>query len=377
MARGTRTKVGAGALLLLLIGGAFWAGRVTMRPVDVPVDMPASEVLADVAEQTVGRSLNLNVTVAQPKRALAANTLTGVVTEIRAPGEVTQGDVLYRVAGVPVRAVAGEMPFYRPLGQNDRGADVKQLEDALVGLKLLPRADDRFDSATANAVKAWQARLGVPQTGSVPLGEIVAAPALPAALLLDQEAIALGGVLSGGERIVFGASGDATFQLRLSQQQARLIPESAVVTMSYEGRDWTAIISSTEQRDTGDIVHHLSAPGGGPVCGDDCAVVATGAELSILSKVAVVQPASGPAVPVASVITAPDGSASVTVVDAAGNRTRRPVTVVGSQDGVAVVDGVRVGERVQVLAPSGSGQAGNGQDGGQAGAPGGTETPGR
>ena len=37
-------------------------------------------------------------------------------------------------------------------------------------------------------------------------------------------------------------------------------------------------------------------------------------------------------------------------MDAAGTRTARPVTVLGSQDGVAVVDGVAEGERVQVLA---------------------------
>ena len=375
MTRGTGKKVAVGVAVIGLVAAAFWAGRVTMQPAVVATDLPASEVLADVTEATVGRTLNLNVTVAQPKRALAANTLTGVVTAIRAPGEVAQGDVLYRVADVPVRAVAGELPFYRPLGQGDRGADVKQLENTLVSLRLLSRADDRFDAATTNAVKVWQGRLGIPKSGSVPLGEMVAVPTLPAALLLDAEEIALGGVLAGGELIVFGASGDATFELRLAQQQARLIPESATITMNYQGRDWSAVIASTEQRDTGETVHRLSAPDGGPVCGDDCAVVATGAELSILSKVAVVPPASGPAVPVAAVITGPDGSASVTVVDAAGSRSRRPVTVVGSQDGVAVVDGVQVGERVQVLAASGTGQAGGAVPGGAA--PGGTETPGR
>lgn len=370
MTRGTGKKIAVGVAAVVLVAAAFWAGRVTMQPATVPTDLPASEVLADVTEQTVGRTLNLNVTVAQPKRALAANTLTGVVTEIRPPGEAGQGDVLYRVAGIPVRAVAGELPFYRSLEQGVRGGDVKQLEDALVGLRLLSRADDRFDAATTNAVKNWQGRLGIPKTGMVPLGEVVAVPVLPAAVLLDAEEIALGGVLAGGEQIVFGASGDATFQLRLAQQQARLIPESAVITMSYQGHDWTAAIASTEQRDTGEVIHHLSAPGGGPVCGEDCAVVSTGAEVSILSKVAVVPPATGPSVPVAAVTTGPDGSASVLVVDAAGSRSRRSVTVVGSQDGVAIVDGVQVGERVQVLAASGSGGTG-------LGTPSGAETPGR
>lgn len=364
MTRGTGKKVAVGVAVIGLIAAAFWAGRVTMQPVAVPTDLPASEVLADVTEQTVGRTLNLNVTVAQPKRALAVNTLAGVVTEIRAPGEVAQGDVLYRVAGVPVRAVVGDLPFYRSLGQGDRGVDVRQLENALVALRLLSRADDRFDAATTNAVKNWQGRLGIPKTGSVPLGELVAAPALPAALLLDSEEIAIGGVLAGGEQIVFGASGEPSFELRLAQQQARLIPGSATLTMTFQDHEWKAIIASTEQTDMGETIHRLSAPDGGPVCGSDCAVVATGAELSILSKVAVVAPASGPAVPVAAIVTGPDRSASVTVVDAAGTRSQRKVTVLGSQDGVAVVEGVEPGERVQVLAASGA-------------APGASPTPGR
>lgn len=356
--------------VIVALGGAFWAGRVTMRPIDVVGDLPSSEVLADVAEQSVGRTLNLNVTVAQPKRALAVNALVGVVTEIRPTDEVAQGEVLYRVAGVPVRAIAGGLPFYRSLGQGDRGVDVRQLEEALVGLRLLSRADDRFDSATASALEAWQGRLGIPKTGVVPLGEIVAIPALPAALLLDPEAITLGGVLAGGERIVFGASGEPVFQLRLAQQQARMVPESAIITMSYQGRDWVAVIASTEQRDTGETVYTLSAPDGGPVCGHDCAVVATGAELSILSEVAVVPPVTGPAVPVTAVTTNPDGSAFVIVVDGSGSRARRPVTVIGSQDGVAVLEGVQVGERVQVFAASGAGQGGGIVPGGEA-------TPGR
>jgi len=63
-----------------------------------------------------------------------------------------------------------------------------------------------------------------------------------------------------------------------------------------------------------------------------------------------VPPVSGPGVPVAAVSTQADGTTTVVVVDQAGARTPRTVKVRGSQDGVAVVDGVNVGDHVQVFA---------------------------
>ena len=157
-------------------------------------------------------------------------------------------------------------------------------------------------------------------------------------------------MLAGGEKVVHGNVGEPTFVLRLSQQQARLVPESATVTISYQGHEWQAVVAGTENDDVGDTLFHLRAPDGGPVCGVDCGSVSTGGEIFVRSRVQVVPPTSGPAVPVAAITTHPDGTASVLVVDAAGTRTARPVTVLGSQDGVAVVDGVAEGERVQVLA---------------------------
>ena len=337
-------------VVALLVLAGFWAGRVTMQPPAVATDLPDAEVLVDVTEQTLGRELNLNVTVSQPRRVLAANALTGVVTSVSDTGEVAVGDELYRVAGVPVRAVQGATPFHRALGLRDRGEDVRQLQQALVALGLLSAADGTYGASTERAVKTWQKQLGIAQSGRVALGELVAVPHLPSALSLDADVIGPGVVLAGGEKVVHGNVGEPTFVLRLSQQQARLVPESATVTISYQGHEWQAVVAGTENDDVGDTLFHLRAPDGGPVCGVDCWSVSTGGEIFVRSRVQVVPPTSGPAVPVAAITTHPDGTASVLVVDAAGTRTARPVTVLGSQDGVAVVDGVAEGERVQVLA---------------------------
>ena len=84
------------------------------------------------------------------------------------------------------------------------------------------------------------------------------------------------------------------------------------------------------------------------VCGEDCDTLPADATTSLLSQVSVVPPVSGPVVPVSALRTQPDGAATVTVVrdGAAEDRT---VTVLGSADGLAVVDGVDAGEQVRVL----------------------------
>jgi peptidoglycan hydrolase-like protein with peptidoglycan-binding domain len=337
-------------VLLLAAASGFWAGRVTLRPAATASELPAGDVVVTVSEQSVGRSLNLNVTVTQPRTALAANALSGVVTSVGNAGAVNVGDVLYSVAAIPVRAVQGTMPFYRPLQEGASGADVRQLEGALVALGLLGTADAAFDGRTRAAVQAWQGKLGLERTGTVALGELVAVPTLPAGLLLDETVLRLGVPLNGGEQVVFGSAGDPEFALVLSEQQARLIPMGSSASMTYRGQQWTGVVTGVEDSEIGQVRLPLTAPAGGPVCGADCGLVAPGSDVSILAQVSVVAPATGPAVPVAALRTQPDGSARVLVVNDAGVRSERTVTVLGSQDGVAVVEGVALGERVQVLA---------------------------
>jgi len=315
--------------------------------------MAPEEVVATVTEQTVGRQLDWNVTVEQPRRLLAVNELTGVVTEIGKTTAVGNGDVLYRVGNVPVRAVEGNVPFYRDLQAGSVGQDVRQLEGVLVALGLLDSADATYTDRTAGAVKAWQAELGTSQTGAVAQGELVAVPTLPAAVVLDEKLLLVGGRLGGSEQVVFGAVGDPVFALILNEMQARLVPTGASVAMTYQGKRWQAIVTESETDENGQTRLVLTAPGGGPVCGADCGLVSTGSTVSIPSKVSVVEPATGPAIPVAAIQTLADGTAKVIIVSDSGERSDRTVEVLGSQDGTAVVQGVVVGERVQVLAGQG------------------------
>ena len=230
-------------VVALLVLAGFWAGRVTMQPPAVATDLPDAEVLVDVTEQTLGRELNLNVTVSQPRRVLAANALTGVVTSVSDTGEVAVGDELYRVAGVPVRAVQGATPFHRALGLRDRGEDVRQLQQALVALGLLSAADGTYGASTERAVKTWQKQLGIAQSGRVALGELVAVPHLPSALSLDADVIGPGVVLAGGEKVVHVIFGRQVVQ---AFQPALLAPDR-----NFIGADGDHVILTAAGGDVG------------------------------------------------------------------------------------------------------------------------------
>lgn len=334
-------------VVAVLAGGAgWWAGRTVTAPATAVSPGRAEPfVLAQVESSSVGRSLPLSVTVSQPVRAVARNSLTGVVTAV-SPGKRATGDVVYSVSRVPVRVVAGREPFYRVLTVGSKGSDVTQLERALVAKGLLKAADASFDASTSAAVKAWQKTLGTEQTGSVPLGQVVAVPSLPAQVSLG-ESITLGAVLAGGEESVLAPAGARTFELEISEEQARLIPEGARINVLFEKSRWPAVISGSRvDPDTNSTILSLSAPGGGLVCGKDCAGLPALTKTQLRSEVIVVPAVSGPAVPVAAIRTKADGSA--VVLDA--NGTEKKVTVKASASGVAIIDGVPVGAKVRVPA---------------------------
>jgi peptidoglycan hydrolase-like protein with peptidoglycan-binding domain len=104
--------------------------------------------------------------------------LDGSFTALPAAGAaIQQGQALYAVDGHPVVLLYGSEPAYRQLCPGASGDDVRQLERDLLDLGFATTStlsvDGDFTGADAAAVQRWQAVLGVPQTGTVRLGEVV------------------------------------------------------------------------------------------------------------------------------------------------------------------------------------------------------------
>lgn len=334
-------------------GGGWWAGKqVTAPAVSSTPSRAESFVLSEVTSSSVGRSLPLSVTVSQPVRPVARNVLSGVVTSA-SPGRRGAGDVVYTVSRVPVRVVVGAVPFYRDLVVGIKGDDVTQLERALVAKGLLPEADTTYGPATVAAVKQWQKAAGQAQSGTVPFGQVVAVPALPAQVSLG-EAINPGGNLAGGEESVLAPTGERSFELEISEEQTKLIPEGVAINVLFNKLSWPAVVAGTKVNpDTNATVLTLTAPGGGPVCADACTQLPALTKTQLRSQVVVVPNVTGPAVPVAAVQTKADGTA--VVLDADG--TEQPVKVKASASGVAIIDGVAVGTKIRVPASPAAGSS--------------------
>ncbi len=332
--------------LALAVGAGWWAGRATLTSQD---DQGASDgssaevVWAEATQSSVGRSLPLSTTLRQPSEVVAVNGLSGVVTAV-SPGEVGAGDTVYAVAGMPVRVVEGDMPFYRELAEGVQGQDVAQLQGALVELGYLQvGADGEFGPSTVVAVQAWQEELGLAETGQVPLGELVALASLPTVVQLGEQ-VASGRRVGGGEEAVLAPTGEREFVLVVTAEQARLIPAEAMVEVTWQEQTWSAVIAGSSQDEFGSTEFELAAPDGGPVCGEECGTLPGDAQVTLRSEVVIVPPVEGVGVPAAAVQTRADGTAYV--VTEAGEQE---VTVRGSGQGIAIVDGVEAGTRVQVL----------------------------
>lgn len=351
--RATRSPLTLAAVLLaiaLIAAVGFWAGRVTLAEPEARVESAKESSVVEVTEQQVGRTLNVNTTVRIAHQALAPNTMPGTLTELTQQDTYNAGDVLYRVNNRPVRVAPGTIPMYRDLEIGAQGQDVRALNAALSKLgHITGDVGDRFTRATATGVRAWQKALGIEQTGRVERGELVIVPSLPLAITFDSKIATLGTELVGGERLLQAPGGDPEFVMELLPQQASMIPAGATVTVKFQEYKWPAVVTGSKEGEGGATINlSLSAPDGSLVCGNDCAILPATDTQYLATDAELVPAQHGPAVPVSALTSNPDGSVVVTIVGETGD-SNQPVTVLASQDGLAIVDGIKVGEKIRVF----------------------------
>ncbi|WP_448073664.1 peptidoglycan-binding protein [Georgenia yuyongxinii] len=331
--------------VVLLVAVGWWAGRATLKPVEVG-EGGESPVYAKVAQGRVGRAIEVSATVRQPVRVVSVNHLAGVVTGV---GEdvVGPGDVLYEVVGRPVRAVPGSYPFYRDLVLGSRGPDVRQLQEYLIAAGYLSGTPDGVLGARTRAgIRNWQRANGQQQaTGTLELGEVVAVPQLPTVLSLG-EGIRPGLSVTGGEDAVLAPTGERTFVLVLDDSQSRRVPADAAIAVMFEDQEWDAVITDMSVDDSGFTVFELGGPDNTDVCRDACDLLPSGEELSLRSRVVIEPEIEGLTVPAAAVRTRANGSTYVVMT----NGAEREVRVLGSGSGLVIVEGLTEGDDVQVLA---------------------------
>jgi len=139
-----------------------------------------------VVDATLGKAGTWSVVVplSSSSSSPAGGAGPGTITWLPRVGKtVYQGQRIYAVSGTPVVVLYGNVPAYRDLSVGMTGADVRQLNTGLVKLgyatpaALGPRPGWNYYSAeTAYAVGQLQTKLGLPETGTLSLGEAAFLP---------------------------------------------------------------------------------------------------------------------------------------------------------------------------------------------------------
>ena len=169
-----------GTAVVFLGGAIVGSGLLTSEPVAGqpaanPALLPATAQITRITlVETRTESGTLGYGDPVPVRASGTGTLTWIAAE---GATVMRGEPLLKVDELPIVALYGAVPMYRALGNGMVGADVRQLQENLVELGYAGFAiDGIYTQATATAVLAWQADLGLVQTGMVEPGQVVFTP---------------------------------------------------------------------------------------------------------------------------------------------------------------------------------------------------------
>jgi peptidoglycan hydrolase-like protein with peptidoglycan-binding domain len=210
--------------------------------------------LSTIARELLQARTNVSATLGYAGSYTVTGHGGGTVTWLPAAGQVIgEGQVLYRVGnGTPVVLLYGRVPAWRDLAAGVHGADVRQLNRALVALGYATRAQldpasKYFTAATAYAVEKLQARLGLPRTGTLPLGQAVF---LPSAIRVTTIPASLGAPAAGPVLAATSARHVVTIALDAAQQTEVKAGDKVMITLPA-GRVTPGVVAAVGKVATG------------------------------------------------------------------------------------------------------------------------------
>jgi hypothetical protein len=390
-------RLAAAGVAILIAGAAtLWLAGPFRAPKAPAGPGPDATSLVTVSERslssqteasgTLGYSGNYSVVVASSAASQSSSTgqgagqgsgqSSGTFTALPAVGQVVRrGQSLYSVSGSPAALLYGPTPAYRSLSEGMSGTDVRELNANLIALGDATSAElgpgsDYFSAATAGALDRLQGRLGVAQTGTLPLGQAVF---LPSAALVNAVSATLGGSAQAGAAVLQATSMtrqvtaqlDATEQsdVKAGQQVSITLPDDQT-TPGVVTSVGTVASNPSGAGDGGSGSSSAGSAGGGSASGSSAATInvyvkpADPAALGPLDQ-APVQVAITTAtvdnalvVPIDALLAETDGYA-VEVAAAGGARHLVPVTLgmFDDADGLVQVTGSRLSAGQSVVVP--------------------------
>ncbi len=312
-----------GALFVIfVVGGAAAAWYVLSSGTDTATASTTRQLsFADVAirdlEQTETVDAVLGYEPGTPILSRIPGTLTSV--DIEDGVSAVQGNTLFTVNAQPVVLLYGDLPAWRTMRKGSEGADVQQLEAALVALGYDPdgnvTVDEEFSSYTRTMVKDWQEAIGATVDGVVDQGEVVfgSGPIRIADALVD-----VGSRVNDGSPVLATSSNDVKVTATLSGSEESLFEEGDRVTVTLpDGSDAAGTVETLDTTvaqngsSTTEAAIRLDDPDAATSFGDASVevTIATDAAYDVLT------------VPVTALLALAEGGYAVEV-DAGGGATR-------------------------------------------------------
>jgi peptidoglycan hydrolase-like protein with peptidoglycan-binding domain len=212
-------------ILVGLVAGCSPSVQATTSPLP-PATAPVTRTTL-VETRTVPGTLDYGQLI--QIRAAGSGTLTWIAP---VGSTVMRGETLFRVDEQPVSALYGSVPMYRTLRVGMEGADVQQLQENLAELGYSGfDVDGIYTWATAEAVRAWQADLGLPETGTVKPGELVF---MPGAIRIAEHSTRTGDAI-GNSPVLSYTDTDRFVTVPLRVADIRLAVEGNTVPVRIPG----------------------------------------------------------------------------------------------------------------------------------------------
>ena len=225
---------------VVAIGGVL-VGMGTAAPSTSAGDAASANPtgVATVTRGSLVSQIEVDATLGYAQNFTIVNQAQGVITALPAVGTVvSQGHVLYRVDGEPVILLYGSTPAYRTLSdrvQPATGADIDELNTALARLGYITSAQEseatnHFGWWTREGVTRLQASVGLPQTGAMPLGQVLF---LPAAARITAVAETLGASAGPGQALMSASSTarQVSIALDADQQSEVAVGDKVIITL--------------------------------------------------------------------------------------------------------------------------------------------------
>ncbi len=218
--------------------GGYKTGTATVTRQSLTSQTQENATLGDAGTWSVAVPATSSSSAASSSSSSGSGS--GTFTWLPQVGQVIhQGQQIYGVSGSPVVLLYGSVPAYRDLSEGMTGADVTELNRALVRLGYATRAAlgpkpgwDYYSAETAYAVGQLQTRLGLTVTGTLPLGQAAFLPG-PALVTGLGTSTSLGGPAAAGTVVLTATSVTpvVTIQLDPSLQSEVKAGDQVAVTL--------------------------------------------------------------------------------------------------------------------------------------------------